>query len=58
MRLIILKIIKITVINFIKNSVGIKLDEERLIDFATSLDLRKNRIWFPNIISKIVGRKR
>jgi hypothetical protein len=41
-RLIILKIIKITVINFVKNSVGIELDEERLIDFANSLDLRKN----------------
>lgn len=58
MRLIVLKIIKITVINFVKNSVGIELDEERLINFATSLDLRKNRIRFSNIISKIVGRKR
>ena len=46
MRLIVLKIIKITVINFVKNSVGIELDEERLINFATSLDLRKNRIRF------------
>lgn len=58
MRLIILKIIKITAINFVKNSVGIELDEKRLIDFANGLDLRKNWIWFPNIISKIVGRKR
>jgi hypothetical protein len=41
-RLIILKIIKITVINFVKNSVGIELDEKRLIDFANGLDLRKN----------------
>ena len=58
MWLIILKIIKITEFNFIKDLIGIELDEKRLIDFVISVDFRKNRIRFSIFIPKIVRWKR
>ena len=55
---IISKITKVTVVDFIKNIVGIELNEERSTDFAFSLDFRKNRIWFSDFISKTTRGKK
>ena len=49
---IISKIIEIAIINFVKDLVRTKLNEKRLIDFATCLNFRKNRIRFLDFILK------
>ena len=49
---IISKIIEIVIINFVKDLVRTKLNEKRLIDFATCLNFRKNRIRFLDFILK------
>lgn len=49
---IISKIIEIVIINFVKDLDRTKLNEKRLIDFATCLNFRKNRIRFLDFILK------
>ena len=55
---IISKIIEIAIINFVKDLVRTKLNEKRLIDFATCLNFRKNRIRFLDFILKTSRGKR
>ncbi len=55
---IISKIIEIVIINFVKDLVRTKLNEKRLIDFATCLNSRKNRIRFLDFILKTSRGKR